>query len=95
MAAGKSFAAGADRQMDEHRRAARRRVLKGGRIAFNNGGSTIVCQSRDLSAGGAKLVVTSAVGIPDEFMLAFDDGSASVKCVVRRRAATNIGVEFI
>ena len=70
-------------------------VLKGGRIAFNNGGSTIVCQIRDLSAGGAKLVVTSAVGIPDEFTLAFDDGSAPVptSCAEELRRTSRRGVQ--
>ena len=79
----------------ERRRTLRRRALKGGRIVFNNGGSTIVCRIRDLFDAGAKLIVTSAVGIPDDFSLAFDDGSASLPCVVRWRSATSISVEFV
>lgn len=79
---------------EERRRFARRKVLKGGRIVFNQGRSTIECQIRDLSAGGARLQVASAFGIPDEFTLAFDDGSASLLCVIRRKGPTILGVEF-
>jgi PilZ domain len=80
---------------EERRRSVRRKTLKGGRIVFHSAQSTIACTIRDLSDGGAKLQVTSAVGVPDEFTLAFDDGSASKRCSVRHRTATNIGVEFV
>jgi hypothetical protein len=79
---------------EEHRHFARRRTLKGGRIVFNHGQSTISCMIRDLSSGGARLEVPSSLGIGDEFTLAFDDGSASRRCLVRRRSATSLGVEF-
>jgi len=49
---------------------------------------------RDLSPAGARLEVPSSVGIADEFTLAFDDGSAMRRCLVRRRTSTSIGVEF-
>jgi hypothetical protein len=80
---------------EEHRYSLRRRTLKGGRIAFNQGNSTITCTIRGLSLGGAGLEVANSVGIPDEFTLAFDDGSASRQCLVRRRDATSLGVEFV
>jgi len=79
----------------EHRHFPRRKTLKGGRIAFHHGSSTINCTIRDLSPGGARLEVTSSVGIPDEFTLAFDDGSPMRHCVVRRRTPMNLGVEFV
>lgn len=80
---------------EEHRGVPRRRTLKGGRIAFHEGQSTITCTIRDLSLLGAKLEVTSSVGIPDRFTLAFDDRSPMRHCVVRRRTATSLGVEFV
>ena len=80
---------------EEHRHTARHRVLKGGRIVFNHGNSTIACTIRDLSATGAKLKVASSIGVPDEFTLVFDDGSTSSNCVVRRRTPDTVGVEFI
>ena len=78
---------------EEHRRVPRRKTLKGGRIVFNNGRSTITCMIRDLSAAGARLEVASSVGIAYEFTLAFDDGTMR-RCLVRRRTSTSIGLEF-
>ena len=80
---------------EDHRRSDRHRVLKGGRIVFNNGNSTIACTIRDLSLTGARLKVATSVGIPDEFKLVFDDGSTSSNCVVRRRSPDTVGVEFV
>lgn len=74
---------------EEHRRFARHRALTGGRIAFNHGRSTINCTIRDL----ATLEVASTVGIEDEFVLDFDDGTRR-RCHVRRRRGASIGVEF-
>ena len=80
---------------EEHRHTARHRVLKGGRIVFNHGNSTIARIIRDLSETGARLKVASSIGIPDEFTLVFDDHSASRECVVRRRTPDAVGVEFV
>ena len=80
---------------DEHREAPRHKTLKGARIAFNQGQSTIACTMRDLSLTGARLKAASSVGIPDQFTLVFDDGSVSRTCVVRRRTSDNVGVEFV
>lgn len=80
--------------MEERRQAARQRTLKGARIVFNDGFSTIDCQVRNLSTIGALLRVASAIGIPDRFTLRFDDGR-SFSCVVARRAVDAVGVSFI
>jgi hypothetical protein len=80
---------------EDHRNYPRRRTLKGGRIAFHEGRSTITCTIRDLSLVGAKLEITSSVGIPDQFILALDDHTPMRRCVVRRRTATSLGVEFV
>jgi hypothetical protein len=58
---------------EDQRHAARHWTLKGGRIVFNHGNSTIACTIRDLSEIGSRLKVASSVGIPDEFTLVFDD----------------------
>lgn len=80
---------------EEHRYFLRRRTLKGGRIVFHEGNSTITCTIRDLSLGGARLEVANSVGVPDEFTLAFDDGRPMRRCLVRRRTATSLGIEFV
>ncbi len=82
-------------QPDAERRAVlRRTTLKGGRIAFNAGRSTVDCTVRNLSSKGAKLVVNSVVGIPDTFDLVLSDHSKQ-PCRVTWRALKELGVEFI
>ena len=79
--------------MEDHRRQIRRRVLKGGKILFNNKASSIDCAVRNLSQGGALLHVESAVGIPSEFTLLMSDGRTEA-CISRFQSANAIGVEF-
>jgi hypothetical protein len=77
----------------ENRQAQRRTTLKGGRIAFNAGRSTIDAKVRNLSAKGAKLQVTSVVGIPDTFDLLLE-GHSRQPCRVVWRTLKELGVEF-
>ena len=71
-------------------RAARRRLLKAGSIAFNGGG--IDCTVRNISETGAALDVASPVGIPRHFILASDN--VRRVCTVVWRKAKRIGVKF-
>lgn len=71
----------------------RRTTLKGGRIVFNAGRSTIDCKVRNLSSKGAKLQVTSVVGIPDTFDLLLE-GTARQPCRVVWRTLKELGVQF-
>ena len=77
----------------ENRAATRRKTLKGGRIIFNSGRSTIDCTVRNLSSTGARLEVVSVVGIPNTFDLAV--GRDGVRpCRVAWRTLKELGVEF-
>jgi len=79
---------------DNDKRAAQRRsTLKGGKIVFNAGRSTIDCTVRNLSSTGAKLNVNSVVGIPETFDLILD-GHSKQPCRVKWRRLKEIGVEF-
>jgi hypothetical protein len=81
---------------DEQRRSVpRQRALKGGRIVFNHGSSSINCTIRNLSSSGAKLVVESVLGIPNEFELLLDDGTQSRLCARRWQSQEIIGVRFL
>ena len=71
----------------------RRSTLKGGKIVFNAGRSTIDCTVRNLSAKGAKLLVNSVVGIPDTFDLVLQ-GHSKQPCRIKWRRLKEIGVEF-
>jgi hypothetical protein len=75
---------------DEHRIAARHRVLKGARIHF--GGGSIDCTVRNISETGAALDVTSPLGIPTEFTLVTDDIQRPCRVVWRKEK--RIGVTF-
>jgi hypothetical protein len=77
----------------ENRAAPRRHTLKGGRIVFNAGRSTIDCTVRNLSSKGAKLGVSSVVGIPETFDLMLD-GHSRQPCRVKWRTLKELGVEF-
>lgn len=80
--------------MEEEKRAApRHRTLKGARIAFHDGFSTIECTVRNMSDIGAMLKVASVIGIPDHFDLVLSDGQ-KFTCTVARRTATEVGVTF-
>ena len=79
--------------MEEKRKTPRQRALKKGRIVFNANRSTMDCIVRNLSEGGAKLTVSSVMGIPDAFELIMSDG-ARHHCRVEWRTATELGVSF-
>ena len=75
---------------EEHRIAARHRVLKGGRIHF--GGGAIDCTIRNISDTGAALDVISPLGIPTEFTLIADGEQRPCRVVWRKEK--RIGVTF-
>jgi len=81
-------------ETDSDKRGSQRRsTLKGGKIVFNAGRSTIDCTVRNLSSTGAKLTVSSVVGIPETFDLMLD-GHTKQPCRVKWRRLKEIGVEF-
>ena len=77
----------------EHRAQQRRSTLKGGKIVFNAGRSTIDCTVRNLSRDGAKLQVASVVGIPDAFDLLLPN-TARQPCRIAWRKVKEVGVVF-
>jgi hypothetical protein len=79
--------------MSERRQVSRHPTLKGARIVFNHGQTSINCLVSDLSAKGALLHVETPFGIPDVFDLALGDGAVS-PCHIARRNGKEIGVEF-
>jgi hypothetical protein len=81
--------------MQEQRRAARNRVLKSGRLVFNDKRSTVDCTVRNQSASGALLLVASPLGLPDEVELHIPRDGFSRLCRIIRREADRIAVEFI
>jgi PilZ domain len=78
--------------MNDNRRVARHRVLKGAKIAFGRA-SIIDVTMRNISDRGACLRVASPVGIPDTFNLVMVDGQKR-PCRLVWRKEKEIGVEF-
>lgn len=73
--------------------APRRRVLKGVRLVFNQGRSTMSGLLRDISETGARVSVENSLVIPDEVILLFQDGSRK-NCRVARRELRELGLHF-
>lgn len=89
----------ADRRQGERRQGERRlwprtRVLKKGRIVFNQRRSVIDCTIRNLSPAGAMLVVKSLIGIPDRFDLSIDSDAVSHAASVIWKRDNQLGVKF-
>ncbi|NJO54676.1 MAG: PilZ domain-containing protein [Bacteroidales bacterium] len=72
--------------MEDRRRHPRLRSLIGGRIIFNDGNSTLDCVLRNISAGGAMIVCSAAVSLPQTFDLALPSKNRRLRvCLVWRR----------
>lgn len=78
----------------EQEKAPRRRVLKAGRILFNNRTSLIDCTVRSLGKDGAGLDVTSAAGIPQRFTLLIMSDNLETTCRVAAQTDRHLEVEF-
>ena len=77
----------------EKRAHARHRVFKGGRLAFNTGGS-VECTVRNISPGGARVDVTSAIALPQQFTLLIYADHCKRRCHPVWIRDTHIGVAF-
>jgi hypothetical protein len=80
--------------MPERRSHNRVRSLLGARIVFNNRLSSLDCLIRNLSDTGARLIVSDAVSVPDEFELYLPQRNRTYRAQVRWRTATEFGVHF-
>ena len=72
----------------------RRRVLKSGRIVFNNRFSTIDCTVRSLNEEGAGVDVWNAHDLPDTFTLSIAPEGTERLCRVAGRTDKHVEVEF-
>jgi hypothetical protein len=78
---------------NEKREIPRQRTLKGGQIVLNSGWSTINCTVRNLSPKGAKLEVSSSVGVPDSFELLLQGQPRKASTVIWR-TPNELGIAF-
>ena len=83
--------------MRETRRAKRKPFDHVGLLDFRDGEEPRPCQVRDISAGGARLIVFSETDtIPETFNLLLDPTRKVLRiCRVAWRSPTEVGVEFV
>jgi hypothetical protein len=81
--------------MQERRTDDRGRSFLGGRIVFNNRCSSIDCVVRDMSSTGARVRVSTAVMLPDEFELMVPKQGRSWKVRIAWRKPQEFGLEFL
>ena len=77
----------------ERRKALRRRTLKDAKIVFNGRRSVISSTLRNLSAGGALLVLPTIAGTHPDFEICIDGSYHSARVVWR--STTNLGVAWV
>jgi hypothetical protein len=92
MQQGRNRAMAVSAEMNEHRTAQRRRMLKAGTIEFGGGG--IDCIVRNLSETGAALEVVTPLFIPDRFTLFVPSDQFKRPCHIVWRRETRIGIAF-
>jgi len=80
---------------NEARIAPRRRMLKTGKVAYNDRHVTIECTLRDMSATGARLRVSGSVTAPDTFELLIPLDGLEANCQVVWRSGVDLGVRFL
>lgn len=81
--------------LPDRRSVKRRRVLKGGIVAFNNRHCAVPCSVRDISNAGARIRVESTFNVPDRFELIIEIDGLGADCKVAWRKGNDIGVRFI
>ena len=78
----------------QRRGAERRKTLLTGKVVFNDMASVFDCVVRDMSESGARIKLAAPVQVPPAFGLRLTD-ARYYRCKVRRRAALELGVEFL
>jgi hypothetical protein len=88
-------AAGDERRLGERRQGLRMRTLISGQVIYNHGQSTLDCQIRNLSGGGAKITAEGASAVPDSFKLFIPSRGTTYAAEVRWRNVNSVGVKFV
>ena len=78
----------------ERRQTPRMRSLLGARACFNQRRATLDCVVRNISDGGALIVVPDTVLLPSDFDLEIAQRQCCYRAHVRWRTGTRIGVSF-
>jgi hypothetical protein len=77
----------------EMRGSGRRRVLKAGRLIFNNKSSVADCVVRRIGDTGADVRLEGPIALPDDLMLIMDEKHFNARRVWQE--GLNVGLEFL
>ena len=80
--------------MQEQRQTPRKNAFVGGQITFGNDKSTMFCLVRDISEQGAKLELSDAASVPEQFGLRVNGKDGTYRARVIWRNANDLGVAF-
>ena len=80
--------------MNERRKIARSRVLKGAKLLIGSSTSMIDCVVRNVTNAGARIQIANTVDLPDDLGLTLDGGHTVRPCRVVWRSVTETGVQF-
>jgi hypothetical protein len=79
--------------MQERRRSARSRVVKGAKLVL--GASLVIdCVVRNLTNVGARIQISNTTDLPESLELTFDGGRSYRPCRIVWRTTNETGVEF-
>lgn len=76
------------------RKAARKRVILGGKIVYNEGSFSLDCRIKDLSDGGARVVLAAGLVIPTRVVLIDVRNSIAYESEVVWLKAPEFGLKF-
>ena len=79
--------------MIEKRTVPRHKVLKGGTLAFSGGGG-VDCTVRNISSNGARVDISSPVGLPETFTLVIETDHFIRRCHAVWSSEKHIGIAF-
>jgi hypothetical protein len=80
--------------MAERRTIERRQMQKAAKIVWNNGSAVLDCTLRNVSKTGAMMEVPSALTVPEEFELRWDNNAQRQCCIVVWRKLDRVSVKF-
>lgn len=80
--------------MTDRRHTPRQRTFLGGKIAFDKRSSTMDCLVRNMTDGGARIVFSDSVLLPEQIELTVPHKGLETRCKIVWRKGTEMGVSF-
>jgi hypothetical protein len=79
----------------EQRKSLRKRVILGGKVVYNEGAYTLECRIRDISEGGARIVLGPGIVIPTRVVLIDTRNAIAYESEVIWMKASEFGLCFL